>query len=227
MSDAAGQRSDFVSAARRVEQALRHAIVTLELPPGTALSENELAERFQMSRQPIREALIALARAGLVEVQPRRGTSVVRISQDQLRQVRFIRESIEVAVARAAARSFDPAVRRRIDLSLTAQDRYAVAVETEAFRREDEAFHQALAEGAGFPAAWQVIDDVKAHMDRVCHLTLPMPNTLPLLVGQHRAIVAAIDAGDADAAESAVRAHLTHILEALPLVEANFAHLFA
>ena len=226
MNDATGHRPDFVSAARRVERALRHAIVTLELPPGTALSEAELADRFRMSRQPIREALIALARAGLVEIQPRRGTSVVRISQDQLRQVRFIRESIEVAVARSAAGSFDPAVRRRIELCLTAQQRHAETMDIEAFRREDEAFHAALAEGAGYPAAWQVIDDVKAHMDRVCHLTLPMPETLPLLLGQHRTIVAAIEAGEADAAEAAVRAHLNHILEALPLVEANFAHLF-
>lgn len=227
MNEAAGHRPEYVSAARHVERALRHAIVTLELPPGTALSENELAERFRMSRQPIREALIALAHAGLVEIQPRRGTTVVRISHDQLRQVRFIRESIEVAVARDAARSFDPAVRRRIELCLVAQSRHAETMDIEAFRREDEAFHAALAEGVGHPAAWQVIDGVKAHMDRVCHLTLPMPDTLPHLVAQHRAIVTAIDAGDADAAERAVRAHLTHILEALPLVEANFAHLFA
>lgn len=228
MNEISGHRSEYVSAARRVERALRRAIATLQLPPGSALSENELAEHFRVSRQPIREALIALARAGLVEIQPRRGTSVVRISQDRLRQVRFIRESIEVAVARSAAEvGFDTAARARLDRCLAAQRRHADALDFEAFRREDEAFHAALAEGAGYPAAWQVIDDVKAHMDRVCHLTLPMPNMLPRLVAQHEAIVAAIDAGDGAAAEAAVRAHLAHILEALPLVEANFAHLFA
>lgn len=227
MNDAAGHRAEPLTVARRVEQALRHAIVTLELPPGSALSENDLAERFHVSRQPIREALIALAHRGLVEIQPRRGTTVVRISPDQMRQVRFIRESIEVAVARAAAKAFDPTVRRRIELSLEAQSRHAETIDIDAFRREDEAFHAALAEGAGYPAAWQVIDDVKAHMDRVCHLTLPMPETLPMLVGQHRAIVAGIDAGDPDATEAAMRTHLEHILEALPLVEANFAHLFS
>lgn len=227
MNDATGHRSAPATVARRVEEALRRAIVTLELPPGAPLSEADLAERFHVSRQPIREALIALSHRGLVEIQPRRGTTVVRISPDQMRQVRFIRESIEVAVARAATRSFDPTVRRRIELSLEAQRRYAEAVDIEAFRREDEDFHAALAEGAGYPVAWQMIDDIKAHMDRICHLTLPMPDTLPMLARQHLAIVAAIDAGDADAAEAAVRIHLNHILEALPLVEANFAHLFS
>ncbi|NLH83072.1 MAG: GntR family transcriptional regulator, partial [Phyllobacteriaceae bacterium] len=57
MNEAAADRPEHVSAARRVERALRRAIVTLELPPGSALSENELAERFRVSRQPIREAL--------------------------------------------------------------------------------------------------------------------------------------------------------------------------
>ncbi|MCE1238147.1 MAG: GntR family transcriptional regulator [Hyphomicrobiales bacterium] len=227
MNDATGPRSAPLTVARRVEEALRRAIVTLELPPGTALSENDLAERFHVSRQPIREALIALSHRGLVEIQPRRGTTVIRISADQMRQVRFIRESLEVSIARAAVQFFDPAVRRRIELCLEAQDRHAAAVDIDAFRREDEAFHAALAEGAGYPSAWQLIDDVKAHMDRVCHLTLPIPDTLPLLARQHRAIIAAIDAGDADAAEAATRTHLAHILEALPQVEANFAHLFS
>lgn len=151
MNDVERPRAEPATVARRVERALRRAIVTLELPPGAALSEAELAARFEVSRQPIREALIALAHAGLVEIQPRRGTTVVRISPDQMRQVRFIRESIEVSVARAAASSFDPAMRRRIEVGLEAQARHAAALDTEAFRREDEAFHAALAEGAGFP----------------------------------------------------------------------------
>jgi DNA-binding GntR family transcriptional regulator len=179
------------TAAQRVEQEIRKAIVTLEFLPGTPLSEKELAERFGVSRQPVREALIALARAELVETRPRRGTRVTRISSDRMRQSRFVRESLEVAVVRRACEAFDPAVRRRIDAILDAQEVHAAAHAHYPFQREDQAFHAALAEGAGCPAAWEALTDIKAHIDRVCHLTLPVPETLPLLVRQHRAIMAA------------------------------------
>lgn len=218
--------ADAETAARRVEREIRKAIITLEFLPGTPLSEKDLAERYGVSRQPIREALIALAHAELVEIRPRRGTRVVRISADRMRQARFVRESLEIAVVRRACRTFDPEVRRRIDAVLDAQEIHAEAQAHYLFQREDQAFHAALAEGAGMPTAWEVIDDIKAHIDRVCHLTLPLPETLPLLVHQHRAIVAAIDAHDPDAAEKAMETHLAEILQALPEVEKLYGYLF-
>lgn len=214
------------SAARRVEREIRKAIVTLEFYPGSPLSEKELADRYGVSRQPVREAFIALAQAGLVEIQPRRGTFVVKISTELMRQARFVRESMEVAVVRAACRGFDSAVRQRIDAILERQRQHAAVNAHYLFQREDEAFHQALAEGAGVPAAWAIMEDLKAHMDRVCHLTLPLPETLPHLIEQHEAIVAAIDAGDADRADAALRAHLEEILKALPKVEDIYGYLF-
>lgn len=212
--------------AQRVEQEIRKAIVTLEFLPGTPLSEKELADRYGVSRQPVREALIALARSELVEIRPRRGTRVVRISADRMRQSRFVRESLESAVVRRACESFDPKVRRRIDAILDAQQIHADAHAHYLFQREDQAFHAALAEGAGCPAAWEALTDIKAHIDRVCHLTLPLPETLPHLVTQHRAIMAAIDARDPAAAEAAMRQHLSEILQALPEVEKTYGYLF-
>ena len=219
-----GSKTETV--AQRVEQEIRKAIVTLEFLPGTPLSEKELADRYGVSRQPVREALIALARAELVEIRPRRGSRVVRISADRMRQSRFVRESLEIAVVRRACAGFDPAVRRRIDDILAAQEAHAAAHAHYLFQREDQAFHAALAEGAGCPAAWEALTDIKAHIDRVCHLTLPMPETLPHLVRQHRAVIAAIDAADPDAAEAAMRTHLAEILQALPEVEKTYGYLF-
>src|ERR1700730_2238126 len=85
------------SAAQQIEQALRRAIITLELPPGMRLSENEVALRYGVSRQPAREALIALAKIGLVRVLPQSGAVVVKISTRQMMQVRFTREALETA----------------------------------------------------------------------------------------------------------------------------------
>src|SRR4051794_27041342 len=74
---------------------IREAIVSLRLLPGQALSENELATQYGVSRTPVREALIRLAGDGLVEVVPQLGTFVSRISELDVREAQFIREVLE------------------------------------------------------------------------------------------------------------------------------------
>ncbi|WP_114184375.1 GntR family transcriptional regulator [Microvirga aerophila] len=215
------------SAAQRVETELRRLIVALELPPGSRLSEQEIAERHGVSRQPVREALISLAKTRLVEIQPQRGTVVVKISVRKMMEARFVREAIETAVVRRACSSFDRQTRLRIDDLLEMQDHAARRDDHAAFQRYDELFHIALAEGAGCPLAWEAIQDLKAHMDRVCQLTLPGPDAMLPLIEQHRAIIAAVDACNEDAAADAMRQHLTEILRALPRIEAEHPELFS
>ena len=215
------------SAAQRIESELRRSIIALELPPGSRLSEHDIAERHGVSRQPVREALIGLARTRLVEIQPQRGTVVVKISVRKMMEARFVREAIETAVVRRACTSFDRQSRQRIDDLLEMQEHAARRDNHAAFQRYDELFHVALAEGAGCPLAWEAIQDIKAHMDRVCQLTLPGPEAMLPLIDQHRAIMAAIDARDEDAAAEAMRRHLTEILRALPRVEAEHPELFS
>ncbi len=212
------------SAARKVEAELRRAIVAMALPPGTRLSEAEIAERYGVSRQPVREALIGLARTRLVEIQPQRGTVVVKISVKKMMEARFVREAIEVAVARRAAQGFDPSARNRVEDLLDLQANAAARGDHEAFQRYDEMFHMTLAEGAGCALAWEAISDIKAHMDRACHLTLA--GSMAPLVDQHRAIIAAVEISDPDAAGEAMRLHLSEILRALPKVEAEHPDLF-
>jgi DNA-binding GntR family transcriptional regulator len=214
------------SAAQRIEGELRRAIVALELPPGARLSEQEIAERYGVSRQPVREALIGLARTRLVEIQPQRGTVVVKISVRKMMEARFVREAIETAIVRRACSSFDVQSRQRIDDLLEVQEKAARRGDHAAFQRYDELFHIGLAEGAGCPLGWEAISDIKAHMDRVCQLTLPGAEAMLPLIDQHRAIVEAIDARDEAAAAAAMQRHLTEILRALPRVEAEHPELF-
>ena len=214
------------SAAQRLEAELKRAIVALELRPGTRLSEADIADRHGVSRQPAREALIGLSRMRLVEILPQRGTVVAKISVSRLMQARFVREAVETAVVRRACENFDRNARERIDGFIALQERFAAAGDHDSFQRYDELFHIALAEGAGCPLAWEVVRDIKTHMDRLCQLTLFDARTMLALVDQHRAIVAAIDASDGDAAGAAMRQHLTEILRAMPRVEAENPDLF-
>jgi len=84
----------------------------------------------------------------------------------------------------------------------------------------------ALAAGADAELAWQAVIDSKGHMDRVFHLTLLDQKTVLGLIDQHETILAAIDAQDADAADRAMRHHLTEVLRSLPKVLADRTDLF-
>jgi DNA-binding GntR family transcriptional regulator len=221
-----GSSSSAGSAAQRLEAELKRAIVCLEIPPGTRLSEADIADRHGVSRQPAREALIGLSRMRLVEVLPQRGTVVTKISVSRLMQARFVREAVETAVVRRACEAFDRDARERIEGFIDLQARFASEGDHDTFQRYDELFHVALAEGAGCPLAWEVVRDIKTHMDRLCQLTLFDAATMLALVEQHRAIMAAIDAADGDSAADAMRLHLTEILRAMPRVEAENQDLF-
>ena len=214
------------SAAHKIEIDLRRAIVALELQPGVRLSEQDIANRYGVSRQPAREALLALSRTRLVDVQPQSGTTVSKISVAKMMQARFVREAIEVAIVRRACESFDPPFRTRIDDLIEMQQRSAAAGDHDRFRHFDELFHVALAEGAGCPLAWHALADIKSHMDRVCQLTIPDVDAMMPLVAQHKAIMAAVDRRNPAAAAKAMKHHLTEIMRALPQVEAEHPDLF-
>lgn len=215
-----------ISAALQVERDLREAIISLALKPGTRLSEQEIADQLRVSRQPVREALIALGRANLVEIRPKRGTVVVKISARKMMEARFVREAIETAVVRRACATFDPWARQTLDGNLARQRLAAETGDYAQFRKEDEQFHVAIASGAGCSLAWDVIADIKAHVDRVCNLQLRKAESMPGLIAQHEKIVQAIDARDADLAVAAMSAHLNSILVDLPEIAADHPDLF-
>ncbi|MCU4181177.1 GntR family transcriptional regulator [Bosea sp. BH3] len=196
------------------------------MPPGTRLSEQEIALKYGVSRQPVREALIALAKTRLVDVQPQRGTVVVKFSVRKMMEARFVREAVEVAIVRQACQAFSAQSRMRIADLLDMQEKAAARGDHSTFQHYDELFHIELTEGVGMPLAWEAIRDIKAHMDRVCQLTLPGADAMLPLVEQHRSIMDAIDASDRARAEVAMRHHLTEILRALPKTEASFPDLF-
>jgi GntR family transcriptional regulator, rspAB operon transcriptional repressor len=214
--------------ARRISKALRHAIVTMRLQPGEMLSEQEVAQHFHVSRQPVREAFIKLAEAGLVRVLPQRGTLVGKTSVAAVEDARFVREAIERALARRAARAASMRLGELATLRklLAKQEKAAKMVDGETFFGLDEDFHRSLAALAGCPSAWRIIEEVKAQMDRVRFLDMTEAQPMAVVLEQHRTILEAISRGDADAAERAMHLHLSQIEKTLPILSRRFPKLF-
>jgi DNA-binding GntR family transcriptional regulator len=210
------------SMAAEVFRTLRSAIVTLRLTPATALSEQDIADRLKVSRQPVREAFIKLSEIGLVRVLPQRGTFVTKISAKEVLDARFVREAVECAIARRASAGIaKPAVDELHDI-IGEQRKAARAKDEVGFFVLDDAFHRSLAQAADCAYAWKVVEEAKGQMDRVRFLSIPdtMPTELPIV--QHQAILDAIAAGRGAAAEKAMQGHLREIFKSLPrLAEAH------
>lgn len=208
----------------QVHRILRQDIIHGRLQAGTRLSESECAQRFAISRQPVREAFIKLSEEGLVEVRPQRGTLIRRISPQAVLEARFVREAIEADVVRRVTELADPAVIQELHTQLRHQQ--AVTPHQAAqFMALDELFHHTLAEAAGVGQVWKTLESIKAQMDRVRFLSFDAQH-LHKLISQHRRIVDGIAQGNAQQAEAAMRHHLHEILHDMPQIQAQNPDLF-
>ena len=214
------------SMAEQVFRTLRSAIVTMRLKPGEALSEQEIADRMHVSRQPVREAFIKLSDDGLVRVVPQRGTFVMKISAEAVTNARFVREAVECAIAREATLRITPAGIAALTALIAEQRKAEKAGDPEAFFVLDEEFHRGLASASGCAYAWKVIESAKAQMDRVRFLSVPEATPMRRLITQHKAILDGVAARDGDAATSAMQAHLREILSSLPRLAQKFPKMF-
>ncbi|MDE1570066.1 GntR family transcriptional regulator [Aquabacter sp. P-9] len=207
-----------------IHDALRTDIIVLRLKPGTRVSENELARRFGTSRTPVREALLRLVEEGLVEVWPQRGTFITRISLSAVRRARFVREAMEVAILRQAAESgLSPATLARLDEALADQE--AARDDAARFTLADDAFHRAFADGIDVGNVWSVLEREKVQFDRLRFLSLPNVTPVDTLIAQHKAMLAAVKAGDVAQAERATREHLSEVLKVADTLAATHAEL--
>lgn len=191
---------------------IKGRILDLTFEPGELLSETRLASEFGLSRTPVREALKQLETDGLVEVVPQQGTFVSEIRRDMVVDAQYARSALECALAADAARSRTDEDVRQLQFNLSGQ---SLAVEREdyaALYRLDDEMHQRIAAAAQRPNVWDLVAEVKVHVDRARKLTL-QPHHTPNLVEQHRAIIDAIIAKQPAAATKAMQAHLAWLLE--------------
>ncbi len=203
---------------------LRHAIISLALPPGAVLSRPQLAERLGISQTPVREALTRLQDEGLVSVIPSASTRVAHIDLDHARQAQFLRLSLEVEMVRRLAGAPPAALSARAAAHLAEQ---RALIGQEGFAQADDAFHATLYELAGIGGLWPLVRSRSGHLDRLRRVNLPSPGKMEAVVAEHAQISEAIQAGDAKAAEAALRLHFSGTFSRIPQVREQHPGYFA
>jgi DNA-binding GntR family transcriptional regulator len=211
---------------RDIYERLRRQIVTLDLPPGTALSENELASSLGVSRTPVREALILLAEEGLVRVFPKVGSFVSLVDVQAVADAQFLREAVELAALADLPKVLDAEVVDRLKKNLEAQA--AAQDDFDDFFALDEAFHRDLMTLAGHGGSWAAVQEAKAHLDRARRLGAQADEAgLARFIADHRDIFAAASKSDGAAARRLLRSHLRAVFDDIAQVRAESPELFA
>jgi DNA-binding GntR family transcriptional regulator len=186
-----------------VLDAIKHAILAGELRPGQALVEAELAQALGVSKTPVREALKTLAGAGLVTMSPYRGASVRVIDGDSAHAIYDLRLLLEPeAVRRAAGRGSGWDAARQ---ALARADAAPGEAERSIANRE---FHRALYLECGNPLLVGVLDDLRDQTALVSAAAWQHEPSWRQEAGEHRAILAAAAAGDAEQAGRLLAAHI-------------------
>jgi DNA-binding GntR family transcriptional regulator len=197
-----------VTLAESLRQHLEAEISAGRLEPGSRLDEQEIAERFNVSRTPVREAFRLLAANDLVELRGRQGAAVRSIGPHKLIEMFQVMAELEGLCARLAARRITKPQRAKIEeiherLKAVAQD-----ADVDAFYDVNQEFHEAIYEAShnAFLAdqTRKLRNQVAAYRRRVTH----MPNRIVDTLHEHEAIMAAIFAHDTERAHGTMRDHL-------------------
>lgn len=195
-----------VSATDQVFDALYNAVISVALPPGTKVSESEIAKQLGVSRQPVRDAFFRLSNLGFLSIRPQRATLITQISLDAVDDAVFTRTALETECLRTALTRANSALLAALEENMELQ-KQATEATAVAFHKLDEAFHESICNIAGHAHVWILIKEQKAHLDRIRFLTLSQERR-SLVIAEHTRIVNAVEAGDIPTADAALRAHI-------------------
>ncbi|MBN9672200.1 GntR family transcriptional regulator [Roseibium aggregatum] len=192
-----------------VFEELHQQILSLELAPGTRVSEAEVAKAFGVSRQPVRDAFYRLSQLGFLLIRPQRATVITKISEAAVLRARFVRTALEVACLRAAIKVITDVQIADLEALMTEQDAAVKADDRQLFHKLDDSFHRRICEISGHDYVWALIREQKAHMDRVRFLSLASGARTAL--DDHIVIIDAIRDRNGPRAEAVLTEHLGRI----------------
>lgn len=203
------------SGVKLVYDLLRNQILDLDLPPGSIIDEIQLAERFGMSRTPIREALVRLAAEGLIDTLPNRSTMVSNIDFPNLHTFFDALTLMYRVTTRLAAQFHQPDDLHRIR---AAQQHFAMAVaagDEGAMIATNRDFHVAIAEAGRNPyylALFSRLLDEGRRILRMYYYPGFQPENPHPYILEHEALIAAVEAQDIDLCDKLARRHADEIV---------------
>lgn len=210
-------------------QMIRDKIIGLELKPGEAISDKQLAEELQMSRTPVREALIILATSDMVVLKPQTGTFVSPIDVHRMETEQFARFALEKEIVSLACGKLTGEQKWQYEENLRKYQHYAETENTNRGRtllRLDNEFHEIAFAAAGHLDNYRIQFDQLQHIERMRMLSLQFMNQDTNLE-DHRELYRAISAGDRKEAVARLELHLNRYRQNLDAVRERYPDYFS
>lgn len=187
---------------------IKDKIIQLDLQPGSPVSDRELAAEMNLSRTPVREALLELAKVQIVEIYPQRGSAVALIDYELVEEAQFVRSVLEDAVVQLDCERVTDEQLAELEQNLQLQEFYCDHGASEKALELDDAFHQMLFQIAGKMQAYRMMKSLTVHFDRVRTLALNTVKDQKWLK-DHRMILEAIKTRDPEMAKQVMDKHLS------------------
>ena len=202
-----GRKKDSVQNA--VYKALKEGILTLRLVPGTPMSTQEMATRLNVSRTPVREAFIWLQEEGLVEILPQRETLVSQIDMERVREERFIRESLELAMLSPFMKLYSREQHFPLFQEMIQQQKKCLENNLYSdFVKSDNRMHKLFFVVARKSLAWETLQSVNGHDIRFRILISQNPGVMEASIRQHEKLLDLIEARDEEGLYQEMKQHL-------------------
>ena len=205
---------------------IKDNIISLDLAPGTPISESELAVKLNLSRTPVREALIELAKVKIITVQPQKKGVVAPIDYDLVDEARFMRSVLERAVIRLACAMATQADLQRLTENVKLQQLYLENYYSGSLMELDNAFHRITFEIARKPQVFDQIQNISIHFDRVRSMALVAVKNNKI-VEDHANLISAIADRDPNRAETLMEKHLSRYKIDAEVIRENYPEYFA
>lgn len=186
---------------------LKENIISLDLAPGSLVSESELAAKLGLSRTPVREALIELSKVKIVEITPQKPSMIARIDYDLVEEARFLREILECAVVELVCQTASPRDIRQLEETIQLQLFYLEHGIPEQLMLTDDKFHRMLFDMTQKSQLYTLLQNFSIHFDRVRRMALESVKELKI-VEDHSAILNAIRDNRPQEARELMKLHL-------------------
>ncbi|MCS6762484.1 MAG: GntR family transcriptional regulator [Candidatus Devosia symbiotica] len=194
-----------------VTNALRHAIVSLVLPPGSLIDKSLVCQQLGVSRFPVSEALARLQTEGLVDIAPQRSSTVSLVRIADAREYMLIRKGLESEALRVFIGRHDNGPIEALHANMAAQRAAAERDDAEVFHAIDIEFHDIIYRAMEFAKIKNIIDSARANLDRARWLIVT-PRRLALTIAEHQAIFDGILASNQTQAITAIRGHIDAVM---------------
>jgi GntR family transcriptional regulator, rspAB operon transcriptional repressor len=193
---------------------LNKNLLNMNLVPGMALSEQEIANELEMSRTPVREAFIRLAHENLLEIVPQKGTYVAKIDLEQVEESIFLRQTMENAVVELACKDFSQESIQRLQDCIDLQELCVKREDFARFFELDGSFHGIIYSSCGKSRIWKMLEQMSLNYNRVRMLNLLNGYyEMPKLFGQHEEIYFSIVNHDWETGKAIIRQHIGKALK--------------